>query len=66
MEKNLDKNFWTTFFFANLAQTYVKPNLVLSHLGLGVQGPKIKVAQNGLKHILVLELLKSDAIFKIS
>ena len=28
-------------------------------------GPKIKVAQNGMKHGLVLEFLRSDEIFKI-
>ena len=28
-------------------------------------GPKIKVAQNGVKHGLVLEFLRSDEIFEI-
>ena len=31
----------------------------------GGRGPKIKVAQNGLKHILVLEFLKSNEICKV-
>ena len=34
--------------------------------GMGIWGQKIKVAQNSLKHILVLEFLKSDEIFEIS
>ena len=34
--------------------------------GVGVfGGPKIKVAQNGLKRILVLEFLRSNEIFEI-
>ena len=32
----------------------------------GIWGQKIKVAQNSLKHILVLEFLKSDEIFEFS
>ena len=32
---------------------------------LGGGGPKIKVAQNGVKHGLVLEFLRSDEIFEI-
>ena len=54
----------------SLVLIYIKPNLVLSHFrwlwwrgGGGCQ--KIKVAQNDPKHILVLEFLKSDEIFKI-
>ena len=42
----------------------IKSNLLLSHWG-GVLGPKIKVAQNDLKHILILDLLRSDEVFKI-
>ena len=34
--------------------------------GGGGWGQKIKVAQNGLKDILVLEFLKLDEIFKIA
>ena len=30
--------------------------------GGGVWGPKIKDAQNGLKHVLVLEFLRSDGV----
>ena len=33
--------------------------------GKGGVGPKFKVAQNGLKHILVLEFLKSDEMLNI-
>ena len=33
--------------------------------GGGVES-KIKVAQNGLKHVLVLDFLRSDEIFEIS
>ena len=40
----------------------IETNLVLSDWG---EAPKIKVAQNGLKHILVLEFLKSDEICEI-
>ena len=46
----------------------IKPNLQrtkYSGSGGGEGGPEIKVAQNVLKHILVLEFLKSDEIFKI-
>ena len=32
---------------------------------LGGGGPKIKVDQNGMKHGLLLEFLRSDEIFKI-
>ena len=32
----------------------------------GGKVPEIKVAQNGLKHILIFELLKYDEIFEIS
>ena len=32
---------------------------------LGGGGPKIKVDQNGMKHGLVLEFLRSDEIFKM-
>ena len=40
--------------------------MVLSHFrGGGHPGLKIKVAQNGLKHIAVLDFLKSYEIFKI-
>ena len=39
---------------------------ILCYLILGDGGPIIKVAQNGLKHILVLEFLKSYEILKIS
>ena len=48
-------------------QTYVKPNLVFSKISfmLGGGGPKIKVAQNGVKHGLVLEFWRSDEIFEI-
>ena len=39
----------------------------LAGFGLvGVRGPKIKVAQNGLKHVLVLEFLRCEEIFEIS
>ena len=56
------KNFWVLI--------YVKPNLVLSHFGGyggggGGGSQKIKVTQNGLKHIFVLEFLRSNEIFKI-
>ena len=34
--------------------------------GLGVWGLKIKVAQNGVKHVLILEFLRSDDIWEIS
>ena len=47
---------------------YVKPNLVLSQNsggGGGEGGSKMEVAQNDLKHVLVLEFVKSDEIFKI-
>ena len=60
IKKNL-KNFFSV-------QTYVKPNLVFSKFPLcwgGGGGPKIKVAQNGVKHGLVLEFLRSDEIFEI-
>ena len=57
----LKKNFENFFF---LVWTYVKPNLVLSQVpftdGGGKGGPQKKVAQNELKHILVLEFLRSD------
>ena len=49
----------------------IKPNLVRTKssqwwwLGGGVGVPKIKVAQNGLKHMLALDILKSDDIFEI-
>ena len=51
-------------------RTYVKPNVVFSKIpftrgGGGGGGPKIKVAQNGVKHGLVLEFLRSDEIFEI-
>ena len=56
LNKNLKKKFSILL--------YVKPNLVFSHFqwwwwGM-VQGEKIKVAQNGLKHIFVEEILKYD------
>ena len=60
-KKNLKKIFF-------LVRTYVKPNVVFSKIpftpGSG-GGPKIKVAQNGVKHGLVLEFLRSDEIFEI-
>ena len=34
--------------------------------GKVIWGPKIKIVQNGLKHTLVLEFLKSNEIFEIS
>ena len=43
----------------------IEPNLVRTKSGGGGRGPKIKVAQNGLKHIFLLEFLKSDEILKI-
>ena len=46
-------------------QTYVKPNLVLSQIPFMMGGrgaAKKKVAQNGLKHVLILEFLRSDEI----
>ena len=33
--------------------------------GVGMGGLKVKVTENGLKHILVLEFLKSDQIYEI-
>ena len=49
-------------------RTYVKPNLVFSKISFilgGGGGPKIKVAQNGMKHGLILDFLRSDEIFEI-
>ena len=61
-------------------RTYIKPNLVFSKISFMLGGgggelkkiwkkffwgPKIKVAQNGMKHGLVLEFLRSDEIFEI-
>ena len=57
-----------------LVRTYVKPNVVFSKIpftlgggggGGGGGSPKIKVAQNGVKHGLVSEFLRSDEIFEI-
>ena len=57
------KKFENNFFSV---RTYVKPNLVFSKISFMLGGgPKIKVAQNGMKHGLVLEFLRSDKIFKI-
>ena len=58
------KKIWKFFFSV---RTYVKPNLVFSKISfmLGGGGQKIKVAQNGMKHGLVLEFLRSDEIFEI-
>ena len=47
----------------NRVQKCMKPNLVRTDSRMGCL--KIKVAQNDLKHILVLEFLKSDEIVKI-
>ena len=52
-----------------LVLIYIKPYLVLFHFlwlwwKRGLQGQKIKVAQNGLKHISVLEFLRSNNILK--
>ena len=33
--------------------------------GRGLQGKKIKVAQNGVKHVLILKILRSDEFFEI-
>ena len=46
-----------------LVWTYVKPNLVLSQIPF--TGGMV-VGLNGLKHVLILEYLRSDEIFKIS
>ena len=55
--KNLEEIFFSNFCFGSEHVRYVKPNLVLVHF----QGvPKIKVAQNVLKHALILEFLSSD------
>ena len=67
-KKNLKKKFEKKIFF--LVRTYVKPNVVFSKIpftpgGGGGVCPKIKVAQNGVKHGLVLEFLRSDEIFEI-
>ena len=63
--KNLKKkNLKKKFFF--LVWTYIKPNVVFSKIPFTLGGgPKIKVAQNGVKHGLVLEFLRSDEIFEI-
>ena len=46
---------------------YMKPNMVFSHFwwwgGLGVK--EIKVVQNGVKHVFVLQFLRSNDIFEI-
>ena len=49
----------------NRVQKCIMPNLQRTKLRVGVK-PKIQVAQNVLKHILVLEFLKSDEISEIT
>ena len=57
------KKIWKKIFSV---QTYVKPNLVFSKISFMLGGDqKIKVDQNGVKHGLVLEFLRSDEIFKM-
>ena len=46
-------------------RTYVKPNLVFSKISFYVGVQNSKFAQNGVKHGLVLEFLRSDEIFEI-
>ena len=58
LTKNLKKHFWSKFMSSQIWFYFI--------FWEGVWGPKIKVAQNVLKHILVLEFLKSDGIFEIS
>ena len=55
-EKKLWKKIWKKKKIFFWIQTYVKPNLVLSQNHFtrgGVRGPKIKVAQSGVKHGLI-------------
>ena len=63
MNKNMNKN----FFCPNLRQ--VKSGVISFSVDNGGEcgglRQKIKVAHNDLKHISVLEFLRSDEIFKI-
>ena len=68
MKKNFGQKIWTKIFFG--VQTCIKENLVLSYfprwgVGWGSRDKKIKVAQNGVKHVLILEFLRSDEILEI-
>ena len=66
LKKNLNLKKFEKIFFS--VRTYVKPNLVFSKISFtvgGGGGPKIKVDQNGMKHGLVLEFLRSNEIFEI-
>ena len=58
------KKIWKKIFSV---RTYVKPNLVFSKISFMLRGggQKIKVDQNGMKHGLILEFLRSDEIFEI-
>ena len=58
-----EKKMWTNIFGQNIVvgQTYARQNLVLFHFA----GENV-CSQNVLKHMLVLEFLKSDKIFEIS
>ena len=63
--KKFELKKFENFFFS--VRTYIKPNLVFSKISFigGGGGQKIKVDQNGMKHGLVLEVLRSHEIFEI-
>ena len=71
MNKNLNRKYGKNFLSPDLhqAKSGVFSFLVVMVGGGGGLGSelkkKIKVAQNSMKHVLVLEIFKSDEIFKI-
>ena len=64
--KTLENNFLDNNFLSKLTSGQIWCNLIVCVWGGGGGIPGSRVTQNILKHILVLEFLKSKEIFEIS